>query len=348
MKKLKVIFDWLLRFGLSALLVAFVVMAPFTLFPSLVMAEANVNRNEVYEYQGILELWHIETFEGGSRSRATFLEQEAINFEKNHKGTYIVIQTMSLEQFKLNIEAGKKPNMLSFGVGGCDGIEKELVEIDADAIRGDLKSYGKYGAKQLAVPYILGGYAMIEQKLQSEDSKTNANMSKTGVGLKGTTNPLKALQAASKQIATLYDDISMDSYDAYDKFLKGYYGTLIGTQRDVYRIESRQQKGLMTDCKFNFLGRYTDLVQYMSVFEGKEIEEKLCKEFVSQMISENVQKKLKNYNLFSTLENVSLYDSGIYADFEKALSGDLKSENAFVSNEEIRSMKQEALKNVVK
>ena len=191
MKKIKIVFDWFCRIGLTGVLVVFLVFAPFTLMPNLLKAQADVNKSKNYEYQGILELWHIETFEGGSMSRASFLEREAINFEKQHKGTYIVIQSMSLEQFELNIQNGKLPNLLSFGIGVGDAITKNLVEIDVGNIRNDLKQYGMYNSKQLAVPYILGGYALISCNNQISKKATH-NM--VGVGLKGTTNQLKALE----------------------------------------------------------------------------------------------------------------------------------------------------------
>ena len=336
-KKVKSSFSWFFKILLSAILIAFVCIAPFTLLPNLLKEQAEVNRGESYEYQGILELWHIETFEGGSASRANFLEREAINFEKTHKGTYIVIQTMSLEQFELNIKAQKYPNMISFGIGVGDSFIEKLLELDNEGVRSDLANAGKFGSKQLAVPYILGGYALI----------SNGN-GKTGVGLKGTTNPLKALEQNKMQIATLYNDYNLDSYDAYDKFLKGNFETLLGTQRDVYRCYSRQQKGLLNDATYTFLEGYTDLVQYLSVFKGKDIEQKLCKEFVSQMISINVQSKLKDYNLFSTIKDLTLYSDGLYRDFESVLKKNLKVDSAFLSLEQIQSQKAEAFKAVVK
>ena len=65
-------FSWFLKVLLSVIIIAFIWLAPFTLLPNLLNAQAQVNRTEKYEYQGILELWHIETFEGGSISRASF------------------------------------------------------------------------------------------------------------------------------------------------------------------------------------------------------------------------------------------------------------------------------------
>ncbi|HAJ77613.1 MAG TPA: hypothetical protein DCO89_00895 [Clostridiales bacterium] len=333
---------WLNFFGriiISGFVVLYLFLAPFTLLPSLLSAQANVNKSENYEYQGILELWHIETFEGGAKSRSGFLEREAINFEKKHKGTYIVIQTMNLEQFELNIKQNKHPNIISFGIGVGNDFVENLLDLDCASLRGDICAGGVFNGKQKAVPYILGGYAII--------SNGNAN-GKTGVGLKGTTNPLLAVQKEDKQIAELYDDNSLDSYDAYDKFIKGNFSTLIGTQRDVFRCKSRMDKGLLNGASFTFLNKYTDLVQYLSVFKGKEIEEKLCNEFVSHMISSNVQAKLKDYNLFSTLTNIKLYTDGLYKDFEDSLQSKLTIENVFEDISQIQTKKDEAFKNVVK
>ena len=336
MKKIKVFFDWFLRIGLSAVVVLFLIVAPWTLFPSLLTAQANVNRGEHFEYQGILELWHVETFEGGSVSRAKFLERQAINFEKQNKGCYIVIQTMNLEQFELNIENGKRPNIISFGIGACDKIVNELVELDVKGVRADLAKSGLYGSRQLAVPYISGGYVLIEN-----------GSGAVGVGLKGTTNPLMAMQKNNLQIANIFDDTNLDSYDAYDKFLKGGFETLLGTQRDFYRVQNRQQKGLMTDVNFKFLGGYTDLVQYVSVFRCNKTEEEMCKKFAMTLITENVQTKLADYNLFSTLSNVTLYKDGLYKDFEQTLRLPVISENAFINKTEIELKKQESYKKVV-
>ena len=328
---------WLFRIGLSAILIGFLCIAPFTLLPNILQAQADINKKEVYNYQGILELWHIETFEGGSVSRLSFLESEAINFEKKHKGTYIVVQSMSAEQFELNIAGGKFPNMLSFGIGLGDNFIDKLIQLDTENLRVDISTGGKFNSKNIALPYILGGYAVI--------STGNGCV---GSGLKGTNNSLKALEENGMQVSNFYDCDNLDSYDAYDKFIKNNFDTLIGTQRDVYRCYNRQQKGLMKNLTFSFLPKYTDLVQYVSVCKSTAIEEKYCKEFVSQIISYQAQNKLKDYHLFSPLNNIKLYSDGIYAEFEKALQNDIKVENVFLAKEQIKSQKEQAYKTVVK
>ena len=344
-KIFKDFFIWAFQIVLSAVVVIFTIFAPFTLLPSILNAESMVNRAENFEYQGILELWHVETFEGGSVSRGALLEKEAFIFEKQHKGTYIVIKSMNLEQFNLNINLGKKPNMISFAIGVGDSFVNDLIDLDAEDVRDDLLSYGRFGSKQVAVPYILGGYAIINSNTKKENRQENKVV---GVGLKGATNPLKALQKNNMQITNLYNDLLLDSYDIYDKFVKGYFDCLIGTQRDVYRCYNRQQKGMMTDTTFSFLDGYTDLVQYVSVFKGNDIEQRLCTQFVSQLISNDTQSKLNDYNLFSTLKNLKLYQTDLYNDFENVLLKPLTSINVFINNEQIQDLKMQSFNAVYK
>ena len=342
MKKLKGFLFWFFKVGLSALLIIFLCVAPFSVFPSLSKKQGEINKSEVFEYQGILELWHVETFEGGSVSRATFLEREAYIFEKEHKGTYISIQTMSPEQFCLNISLGKTPNILSFGIGVGDDFLSNLIELDTKNVRSDIKTGGVFNSKQLAVPYLLGGYATIKNKNFSSKTK-NSNL--FGVGTLGSINVLKCLQKNNIKLNKL-SDLAMDTYTAYDRFIKNNFQTLIGTQRDVYRCYSRQQRGLF-DVEFSFLSGWTDLVQYISVFSASELEEEMCKKFASQITSTQAQNKLKDYNLFSVLNNVCLYETGLFANFEKVLKESLQVESVFLNLEQIEIQKKQALKSVV-
>ena len=354
MKKLKVFFLWLYKFGLTGLLIVFLCFAPFSILPNILRAQGDVNAGKTFEYQGILELWHVETFEGGSVSRLSFLQREASIFEKAHKGTYISLQTMSLEQFNLNLSAGKKPNLLSFGIGVGSNFLKDLIFLDSENVRDDISLGGIFNGKQFAVPYILGGYCLISNSDANNDNekteKQKTNIGKTGVGLLGSINPLKAVEFNNKKIVKIFDDMidkNMDTYTAYDKFIKGNFSTLVGTQRDVYRCFNKIQNGSMANLNFDFLGGWTDLVQYMSVFSATQIEEQMCRKFVSQLIGVETQKKLANYNLFSVLKNSALFETGIYKDFENVLNQKLKVENVFLNLEQIESQKQTSYKNVV-
>ena len=337
MKKFKVFFDWFFKIGTSILLVIFMLFSHFSILPTILAIQSEINKKENYEYQGILELWHIETFEGGSQNRGKFLEKVAQSFEKQHKGTYIVVLSMTLEQFCLNYNAGKSPNIISFGVGVGDDFADNLIKLDAENVRKDLLLGGKYNSKQLAVPYMLGGYAFI-----SKDDLSNLNANITGVGLLSATNPLQSIKQ-NKLSIKLAENTNFDSYDAYDKFLKGYYENLLGTQRDVYRVSNRQQKGLLTDYKISALGGYSDLVQYASVFKKEKKETELSEKFVQYLISDEIQQKMKDISMFSTLNNAKLYESGIYQQMENVLNQRLETENAFESMEYITAKKEKLL-----
>ena len=335
MAKVKTVLSWFCRVGVSIVLVAFLFLAPFTIMPSLLNSQANINRVKDYDYQGILELWHIETFEGGSASRSAFLEKQAINFEKENKGIYIVIKTMSLEQLQLNLQNNQKPNMISFGIGVGDKITQDLISLNFNLnVRQDILDGGKFNNQQLAMPYILGGYALI-----SQNQFTDTLNGKTGVGNVGTTNPFKAVKIENLKLS-FADNINCDSYNAYDKYLKGGYDNLLGTQRDVYRINNRVNKGLLSNINYKFLNGYTDLVQYISVFKSAEIEQEICKQFVKKLISDQAQSKLANINLFSVLQNKKLYTDDIFGKMEESLSNNLKTENVFLNTSMIKEEKE--------
>ena len=339
MTKLKVFFDWFFKIGLSILLVLFLAFAPFTIMPSLLQSQANVNRTDEFQSQGIFELWHIETFEGGSASRTSFLEKQAIAFEKENKGVYIVVNSMSLEQFAINVSNDKYPNMISFGIGIGDGIADKLCSIDFDVgIRDELLCGGIFNKKQLAMPYILGGYALISKG----DSQSNV----VGTGFKGSTNSLKSVVSNGLHI-NLSNEIDFDTYDAYDKFLKGKYDTLLGTQRDVYRIKNRVDKGTLSGVEYQFLSGYTDLVQYISIVKTEAKDEEICKRFVKQLLSENTQQMLGKINMFSVLNNLKLYTDDIFAQMENALADKLEVENVFLNNNKIQAEKQKYLELII-
>ena len=66
------------------------------------------------------------------------------------------------------------------------------------------------------------------------------------------------------------------------------------------------------------------------------------------MISVNVQTKLKEYNLFSPLNNLKLYADGLYKDFEESLQNKLDVENVFLDVNQIQEKKDEAFNSIVK
>jgi len=124
MKKFKAIINVII----SILVVGYIIFIPSTVFVSLKAKQLEINRSEVISYSGILELWNIDTFEGGSIGRTKWLEKRALEFEAKNKGLFIVINNLTLEQAKLNLEKGTVPNMVSFGIGAGEILEPYVKE----------------------------------------------------------------------------------------------------------------------------------------------------------------------------------------------------------------------------
>ena len=130
--KYKNIFKYIIKILMSIFILLYIGIAPITIFPRLKQSQGLVNKEIQIDYMGILELWNVDTFEGGSVSRTAFLQKRAMEFEKQHTGTFIMVQSMTLEQVQLNIENGNLPDMISFGIGIGDEIINHLSPIDFD------------------------------------------------------------------------------------------------------------------------------------------------------------------------------------------------------------------------
>lgn len=234
----------------------------------------------------ILTVWHIDTFEGGRGSRYNFLREEAVNFAKINKGVYVLISNHTVLSAKKLLEKGSVPDLLSYGFCGIDlsGIAKE--------INFKSTSEGNVGNKQYAVSYLKGGYFVI--KKGSGNGKLILS--------KGEYN--------TPEIACLFSNERSENLvikaplDAYSFFLNQKDATLIGTQRDVNRLLSRNAEFTATPIE-----EYSDLFQYFSLTSKDLNKEFYSKRFISHMLSEKVQSKISSLGMLS-VNKTNLYDNG--------------------------------------
>lgn len=333
LKKLKGVF----KFGISALLICFIFFAPIWIFPTIFATQNQINKNTTFDYLGILELWNVDTFEGGSVSRTSWLEKRAIEFESEHRGTFVVVENITPEQLVLNLENGNLPDMISFGIGVGENLVSYLQSFETDfAIRQDLVSFGKFNGRTLAVPYLLGGYSIIKS--------TNGLNNVVGVGLNSYTCPLLSLVLNDESVGSFFEsNFQLTSYDAYDQYLKQKFGILIGTQRDVYRTNNRVQKAMLTEQDYKFLSGFTDLIQYVGI-TTREVEAKdVCQMFVQKLLSKTSQDSLKNIGMFS-VNNSNLYTAEPFVSFEQTINNSVKSINVFVGKSTIDKINQLCVK----
>ncbi len=313
--------------------------------PSVVFDQSNyrLNLNQIYESGNapkcVLTLHHIETFEGGSFSREKYLQKQANKFNLQNKNCFIVIKTLTLDDLILNLADNNKADIYSFSCGAGEILAGFLKELkNNDNVRDDLVQYGKCVGKLLAYPYILSGYALFSYDNLADESDTLDDLVKSkkigkkeyaGLSLSDTTLGQEVLKINNVEIDSKNIMSFSSSYEAYQNFLKKNSISLLGTARDLARLKNREEKGAISSLRYNFLGEFSDLVQYVGVAEsGSSIKEYYAEQFVQFLTTDACQNDLANYGLFST-NGKNIYSSGEYLEFENKLKSNLKSKNVF-------------------
>jgi len=350
-------------FSLAVAVICFMCFGLFFLTDqNLYKIDLNSLYNDYDTGQNIIEMWNVETFEGGSGSRTDFLQNMAIQFNKKNTGKYIVVKSLTAAQAALNIQNGYLPNLVSFGVGAGSLFEDCLNKIDdTGEVRNDLLQYGQIDGVQYALPFILGGYTIISResyltkaKIDPGDILQNLYNAKFTSGKKFTpavgtansscSNAYEAL-AANNILGALPDSFyenNLTNFEMYTNFVNGAFTSLIGTTRDLIRCKNRESAGTLQNCVYNYLGGYSDLVQYLGeVNIGSAGDQELADEFLHYLISENVQKQIAGIGMFSVLPS-AIYSEGYLKDFEQVLLQPLKSVSAFITQQQIEGNMQDS------
>lgn len=328
-------------FAIFSLVVAvFLFVAPYIILPQIYAGRdewiKTAPPNAVF-----LELWEIDTFEGGSASRARFIEKNAYLYQERTINTYVLVQSFDINQAKTMLEQGSRPDIISFGVGAGELIEPLITPVSNDfGVRADLLAGGLVNGKQLAVPWCMGGYCLCADgdfgALTIENFKEKAESSELcviGTG-QGYNVPKLGLNEEEKRYLSI-DDLTQ--YEAYESYLKGNdFSVLLGTQRDFYRLNNKVNLGVIAPLNYRYIDTYTDLIQYFAITADNENQVSAAEEFIKFMTSQKVQNKLGSIGMF-TVNGMSIYND-IYADFERALSGKLKVLNVFTPNIQISAL----------
>ena len=249
----------------------------------------------------IYTIWNIETFEGGGKARVDYLKNIVRIMEKTHDGLLFMIKTIKPEKLESEINAAT-PDIISFGFGVGNLVLNKLIAFDKTYdVRDELIESGSFASKVYALPYIVSGYAMIKHN-------ENQNENNFHVG---------ASQYVKPQ--NIYDKLNLTpaktqtSYEAYKSFVYDKSVSLLGTGRDVFRVNNLNELG-RTNASFTPISTYTDLIQYIGITKSDYI----IQEFLSLLFSEENQFSLVNYSLFS-VKYTKIYSQGIYNDMENAI-----------------------------
>lgn len=269
------------RILLSFTLIICVLTLPQKLYASLntdIITDEILSRREKYFY-GTITLWQIDCFEGGTGSRATWLKEQSYAFEKRHNGVYIAVETVSPERAEILLKT-KKPDIISFSSPIKIG-DTQQISLNEPFFRTDLQSV----VFDDAVPWCFGAYFLFEGEEEKSKDKI-AYTEKNGYYPLRVTEEFdlnKQTQEFSKQ------------YEAFNAYANKKISSLIGTQRDLYRL-----KNLKENRQGNIsVASYSDLVQYFSVFkQNNEKKTEMINKYISFILSADVQNNIGKLGLF--------------------------------------------------
>lgn len=145
-------------------LVLFLWLAPGYLYPILAsdIFSEEVQKRRESMYTGVVTIWQVDTFEGGTGSRTAWLNKLLASLEKQYNGVYFVVRSMTPERAKTLLASGNEsimPDMISFGRGLIDNPEELLMQIPEEYYTGLMPELIA-ACSNYALPWAFGGYAV--------------------------------------------------------------------------------------------------------------------------------------------------------------------------------------------
>ncbi len=291
---------------LSIALIVSVLVVPKGLYNVLntdKITDEMYKRRERYFY-GVINLWQIDSFEGGTGSRANWLKSICAGFERKNNGVFINVESVTLETAEKLIKSGqKRPDMISYGAG-CE-LSFEYFEKLAVKKLPDTKD----ALCDIAVPWCMGAYFMIgdgETDLWGNDGAliNTKKGSKTiySVGVperKGHNAYYGLLKNCPNSFNSEYSLVSGTSQEMFELYnYSQRVNRIIGTQRDLYRLKTLEERELARIGNVEYLG-FTDLFQYVSIFKCDDEKKKdTMNDFIDYILDEAQQNKLGTIGMF--------------------------------------------------
>ena len=287
-------------------------------------------------YSGVVEMWNVESFEGGVGSRESWLINKAAKFEAANKGLFVHVTTLTVEQVETKLAEGQTFDMICFsrGVGALVKDQLTPYKGSVNAIKDNFLISGQLEGSLYAVPIYSGAYCLFArtEQLPSDrllsDALTATFTRKVGkntvelqplvTGFTPYNSPLSALALSGGKGKAKVDE-AITQYQAYEKFVANQTAvTLLGTQRDMYRLSQRESNGKIDKLGFFPLTGYTDLVQYVAISNAIGDKAAACEEFIEYLTGNEAQSTLVNLSLFSVLD-AAFYTTDRYVECERAL-----------------------------
>lgn len=197
------------------------------------------DESKIQDNSGMITVWQIDSFEGGRGSRADFLQKVGNDFTKS-SGCYVNVISLSAEAARLNMSNKIFPDVVSYGAG----------------------TYGLESYVSSYTCWCRGGYCILTLDASSDFKDVSAQNTVINAGkdnLIGAAALFTGLNGAKTEKST----------GAYVKLINGDFKYLLGTQRDVYRLKTREVSFAVKPVT-----EFNDLYQNISVVAGsKSVEQ---------------------------------------------------------------------------
>ncbi len=246
------------------------------------------------EYKGIITMWQIDGFEGGTGSRKQFLLKVARGFEKENNGVLIMVVDQTYQSATESIKNGKLPDLISYS----NGLESSniLTEITPSKTIPSCQM----GGKTYATAWCRGGYVLISNPELTQEVIPNNEIDCLLVSQGEYTEHLTAIVMEGIKVKSVKVKKPMD---AYVEFVAGKMPYFLGTQRDLVRLNNR---GMNVNA-YPLVG-FNDLYQYVSVTSTEQLKGVYAEKFIEYLISEKVQSKLTEIKMFSEYYKLNFDD----------------------------------------
>ncbi len=215
----------------------------------------NARENVQAEQMQVITLWQIDGFEGGKGSRAQYLGNKAVKLFGNQK-KYLNVITISAEAAEENIKMGKLPDMISC----TPTFNAHLNYINNTNFVFKTWCYGSYCLMSLQ-----------ENAEFSDISPSNIIVNEGKDNLSAVASALIGVGGAKSDVPT----------NAYLQLLNGKFKYMLGTQRDVFRLKTRE-----VAFSVKKVSVFNDLYQNISILARDKSRYETCKRFV-EYITEN-------------------------------------------------------------
>ncbi len=242
-------------FILVAIIVLLIIAVPLLAFFQRRSAAA-----DKVETQSI-SVWQIDGFEGGRGSRSQYLQNIGDKCFKDNK-IYVTVTSLSTEAARMNLQQGKIPDIISYPAGFY-GIENYINKKD-------------FAYKN----WCRGGYCFLTLDESADFSDITAENTVINAGKDN-------LSSVAAVLCGVGGALSEEPTNAYLKLINGKCKYLLGTQRDFFRLKTRN-----ATFSVKPVTQFNDLYQNISVLTTNNAKYNVCKRFINYLLENNNVGKL--------------------------------------------------------